>query len=516
MKYRIKNSSFKSVINWVLLLSFFVSATAGCKGSVKGSLTVIVIDQQLLPMKGVSITLKSGLLQGKLKRLTAENGRCLFSSLPPGSDYVLNVRKKGFLPQTRDKIKVIAGENKNLRITLIINQEVTPGRWRIARSPGEDTRLTARQKAEKHKLETLAYLAGHNVNTNKKNVTHCDKKRAYNGLNLYCSGHGPEAILMDMKGNRLHHWRYEMKRVWKDKYNPMIPEHQFWRRVHLGENGDLFAIFEGYGLIKLDKNSNLIWGYRGKAHHDLFIMPDGKIYVLTRKASLNPKYHKKNLILDDFITVLSPGGEVIQRVSILECLENSNYKTVLKKIKGGGDILHTNTIEVLNGKLSHKSPAFKQGNVLISILYLHLIGVVDMEKKSVVWAMSGMWRLQHQPSILDNGNMLIFDNLWDGKKQSRVFEFDPFTKQIVWEYHGTEENPFYSFDCGSCQRLANGNTLISETNSGRAFEVTRDRTIVWEFYTPHRTGNNNELVASLFEVVRIGSEYNTDWLNSSL
>ncbi|NIM17391.1 MAG: hypothetical protein GTO45_35760, partial [Candidatus Aminicenantes bacterium] len=73
-------------------------------------------------------------------------------------------------------------------------------------------------------------------------------------------------------------------------------------------------------------------------------------------ASLNPKYHKKNLILDDFITVLSPGGEVIQRVSILECLENSNYKTVLKKIKGGGDILHTNTIEVLNGKLSHKSP----------------------------------------------------------------------------------------------------------------------------------------------------------------
>jgi len=55
MKYRIKNSSFKSVIGWVLLLSFFVSATAGCKGSFKGSLTVIVIDQQLLPMKGVSI-----------------------------------------------------------------------------------------------------------------------------------------------------------------------------------------------------------------------------------------------------------------------------------------------------------------------------------------------------------------------------------------------------------------------------------------------------------------------------
>ncbi|MCP5049247.1 MAG: hypothetical protein GY940_18905, partial [bacterium] len=83
------------------------------------------------------------------------------------------------------------------------------------------------------------------------------------------------------------------------------------------------------------------------------------------------------------------------------------------------------------------------------------------------------------------------------------------------EYQGTKDHPFYSYDCGSSERLPNGNTLISESNAGKAFEVTPNGRIVWEFYTPHRAGENNELIANLFEVIRIGQEYNTGWLKTN-
>ena len=32
-----------------------------------------------------------------------------------------------------------------------------------------------------------------------------------------------------------------------------------------------------------------------------------------------------------------------------------------------------------------------------------------------------------------------------------------------------------------CQRLPNGNTLITEADTGRVFEVTRKGEVVWEF-----------------------------------
>jgi len=46
--------------------------------------------------------------------------------------------------------------------------------------------------------------------------------------------------------------------------------------------------------------------------------------------------------------------------------------------------------------------------------------------------------------------------------------------------------PFYSSLVSSAQRLPNGNTLITEGQSGRIFEVTPEHEIVWE-YMSHYT-----------------------------
>jgi len=241
---------------------------------------------------------------------------------------------------------------------------------------------------------------------------------------------------------------------------------------------------------------------------------------LTRKAVIDPKYSKEEPIMEDFVTVLAPDGTETKRVSVLKSLENSRYAPILNKLeymlKGPlirkGDILHTNTIELLDGKLAYKSPAFRKGNVLISIRELDTICVVDLDTQSVVWALSGLWEKQHQPTVLKNGHILIFDNKGNNGK-SRIIEFDPFSQKILWTYTGTTDTHFFSAFCGSSERLPNGNTLISESDTGRAFEITPDKTTVWEFYNPYRTGENNKLIASLFELIRLGPDFPLDWLD---
>jgi hypothetical protein len=51
--------------------------------------------------------------------------------------------------------------------------------------------------------------------------------------------------------------------------------------------------------------------------------------------------------------------------------------------------------------------------------------------------------------------------------------------------------------------LPNGNTLITESDGGRLFEVTADGQIVWEFVNPVRGGEKAGLIAILTWAARI-------------
>ncbi|MFB3785339.1 MAG: arylsulfotransferase family protein [bacterium] len=367
--------------------------------------------------------------------------------------------------------------------------------------------------AVKQQLEAIGYTASAHPAPPQANVTIYDPARAGNGLNLYASWHAPEAMLMDMRGRVLHTWRYAFEEVWPAPESRAEIDHpDFWRRARLLGNGHLLAIYEGYGLIRVDAASRIVWVYPGKCHHDLDVTGEGKIYVLTREAKLLPQIHPSEPVLEDGIAVLDLDGRELAKYSILECFENSNYAPLLRNLpRREGDIFHTNTIRVFDGTLVHRSSLFKKGNVLISILHTDTIAILDLEKRSVLWALSGMWDAQHDPSLLPNGRMLILDNLGNGG-QSRVLEFDPFTQAVVWMYTGEPDKPFFTQGCGTCARLPNGNTLITETDFGRAFEVTPDRTIVWEFINPHRAGPNQDQIAKIAEMIRLDSSTSLDWI----
>ncbi len=131
---------------------------------------------------------------------------------------------------------------------------------------------------------------------------------------------------------------------------------------------------------------------------------------------------------------------------------------------------------------------------------------------------------QHEAHMIPKGlpgagNLLLFDNggaagygaliqgardadgnalgSWPNKFRlySRVLEINPVTKQIVWEYKQPrlsedldgdgkilgDERLFFSNLMSGAQRLPNGNTLITEADVGRVFEVTTAGEVVWEY-----------------------------------
>lgn len=352
------------------------------------------------------------------------------------------------------------------------------------------------------KWRALPYLQGYRLAEgpaeDRPRIVERDAAAVAPGLNLYLSGHAAEAVLMDREGRILHRWRHPLRRLWPDLgSDPRMAKLEYWRRAWLFPNGDLLAIYEGLGIVKLDARSNVLWRRRGGFHHDLQVLEDGRIWVLDRDP--------RGGVLEDFVTVLDPRGRVVRRISLLQAFERSRFAPLLGRMERTGDVLHTNTLEVLDGRYPRPAglaPAFWKGNVLLSVLKLDALAVLDPEREEIVWARTGSWRRQHQPTLLDDGGLLLFDNRGAGGGRSRVIELDPRTLEVRWQY-----GELFSKTLGSCQRLPNGNTLITESENGRALEVTREGRIVWEFHNPHRAGERKELVAVLFEMLRLPEDF---------
>jgi len=400
--------------------------------------------------------------------------------------------------------------------------ETPPGRWRTAREWEQQKELTDEQRDELSRIGAIGYLGAVNPAPAASGVTVHDKSRAYQGYNFYTSGHLPGAVLMDMEGNVLHEWRLEFQDAWPDcpediyradlEFTPKrMRNPDFWFRARLLENGSVISLFEDLGIFQVDSRSQLQWKLQGRFHHDFDIRDDGVVYALVRRPTEYGLFGRGEMIYDDGIALIGPDG-LIGITSIINCIIDSPYVDLLYRMKRKGDLLHTNTLEILDGRLASRLPAFKKGNILISLRESCTIAVIDLEAEKVVWALDGMWVEQHHPTVLDNGNIMIFDNRGNYGK-SEILEFDPVTQEVEWEYKG--DGTFFSRQCGANQRLPNGNTLITESDYGRAFEITPAGDIVWEFVNPARGGENNELIATILDVVRIPPDFPLDWLGNA-
>jgi hypothetical protein len=343
--------------------------------------------------------------------------------------------------------------------------------------------------------------------------------RTSDGFTLVTTTAGPRATLLDMRGKVVHQWELPFSRAWPSPphvEDPVGDDQIHWFRCHLFPNGDLLAIYQvetdtpcGYGLVKLNKDSQLLWKYAGRVHHDLDVDEQGTIYTLThqlkRQTPAGLDYLPTPYVADSLV-VLSPDGREVASVPIDEAIRDSAYSLLLSTAiaeqaipkdrarfisafdellqpVSKGDLIHTNSVKVLTPARAGQFPLFRAGQVLLSLRTSHTIAVLDVRKRSVVWAAFGPWRIQHDAEFLDNGHLLLYDNhAWN--KGCRVIEYDPVTQAIPWVYSDADASPFYAAFRGMKQRLPNGNTLIVDPDNRRLFEVTPGKELVWELFCP--------------------------------
>jgi len=350
------------------------------------------------------------------------------------------------------------------------------------------------------KLKSLPYLSWvpAEKSIKKSGVILNQHKPSYRALNAYTDDGFPDAYLIDMDGNVLH--------TWSDGHNA-------WNHIKLLEDGDLLAIVSGFSLSRLDWDSNVKWEKKIPAHHDIDIAENGDIYTLTNNDDIVFLSGLPLPIKNDYIVVFSENGKLKKKYSLFHIIREKvphdifqqiccwwwrkyfpwrNLTTTIRKNmgkligqKGSNynyyDIFHTNTIKLIDRDVEGLC---KKGDLLICVRQLDLLGIIDIEEGKLIWSWgSGVLDGPHNSTLLENGNILVFDN-GRSRTYSRIIEVNPRTSEIVWDYKSEPRHQFHSTLRGSCQRLPNGNTLITESEKGHVFEVTPEGKVVWEFYNP--------------------------------
>jgi len=336
-------------------------------------------------------------------------------------------------------------------------------------------------------------------------TTPFDVTRVAPGVNLMTSGDRARAELRALDDTLLHAWEvpYEAHRALPPREGP----HQApWRRVTLLEDGSLLAIHDGRALVRIGADSTPLWASPLRAHHDLALDGD-RIHVLTRGERVVPEVHPRVAIVDDMVTTIDRAGQVLGELSLWEAFAGSDWRSMLDDLSvRSGDVMHSNSIELLDGRLAARHPAFAAGNWLLCARDLDLVFVVDPRARRIVWLATGPWRAPHHPTVTDRGTVLLFDNLGNGG-DSRLVELEVVNGTVVSQWAPEDPAQLSTQFCGVAAPLVNGNVLVTETCRGRAFELSPAGALVWEYSSPRRVGPGGRYVAALFEVERLARDH---------
>ena len=351
-------------------------------------------------------------------------------------------------------------------------------------------------------------------------VLRYDETRTWDGYTLIATAANNSSILLiDMDGETKYQWPVPEELL--QSADPGFGAGELASLspptidAQLVDNGDLLlavntmaASTNGGGIGRIDRMGHLLWLYQGPVRENFTITQNGSIYALLRVEHTQPwrgLEHIPTPFYDDELLVLDSSGAELQRVSVLEAMQNSPFLYLLQyadPARNGGELLHTSSVSVLNAQQAALLPGAAENDVLLSLRQLDVIAIMDPLTRVIKWAARGSWHLQSDAYVLDNGNILVFDSNGDlaNGGTSRVLEIDPVTLAITWEFPADTGESLLGSDSSGVQRLPNGNTLVADAGGARILEVTSAGNIVWEYRLPQtdsvKPGRGRSRVAS--------------------
>lgn len=359
------------------------------------------------------------------------------------------------------------------------------------------------------RLEALGYSerAIDDPDPTRRGVTLNDP-RAVAGVNYYCTG--STVRFLGMHGAVLHE----------------IP-------LEIGASPGSGCLAQLYGtaavavvaspLLSMSRlTSQPRWVEIGPYHHDVAIDQEGLLYTLQKREGVLRRGDRKVPIMSQAVAVLDPKGRVRRAIDLLPIfaafVPDERLQSIARLAPKSGtpeqeeyivatDVFHPNTLELV--RWPHGPAGGRRA--LLSLRELDRVAVVDLDEGRLLWEWGEHELLgPHDPWLLPNGNVLVFDNgarptaLARWRSYSRVVEVDPRSGNIVWQYRGDPPESFFSPSRGGAQPLPGGNLLITESTKGRVFEITRAGEIVWEFWNTDFDDAGTR--RTIYRMHRIGEE----------
>ena len=348
-----------------------------------------------------------------------------------------------------------------------------------------------------------------------KGLVFCDSRRAYPGLTLFTPVEGTGVWLIDLHGRNVHKWQMEYE---SGCYGELLTNGNllYGGRNPEGPLNDL----EGAGgiLQEVDWNGSIIWEYRDPHLHHAFYRMKNRNTLVLKRVEVPKKIadkvkggaegsEREGVMWGDVIQEIRPDGKVAWEWIAHEHIDPDTYDRC--PICPRDTWLHANACAEL-----------PDGNILTSFAKINTVAVIDKKSGDIKWHWGSTGELahQHSPRLLENGNILVFDNGYHPKglalNYSRIVEIDRKGNKMVWSYEGPEGGNqkmlLYSSMYSNCQRLPNGNTLACEGTTGRIFEVTPRGALVWEYvnYPPGcDTSPTHSRSYPVYSAYRYGMDY---------
>jgi Arylsulfotransferase (ASST) len=316
----------------------------------------------------------------------------------------------------------------------------------------------------------------------------CDEAQATTGYTLFSPIHSRCTLLLNLDGEVVHRWDHPLTSIYgylMESGNLLWAGKLSEGPQHMGGRGGLLREYTWDG--------DVVWEhYHIGQHHDFRRLPNGNTVFLGWEVvppeierripgGLPNTAHLDGCMYGDFIYEIGADGRVVWEWHASRDMDVANYP--ISPSQRRDEFAHANAISPL-----------ANGDILISFRRLNTIGLIDRQTRKLKWEhRDDTWGMQHDCEPLANGNITLFANGCNIPTVpfSRVIEFDPRTRQTVWEYRGKPRHTFFSPHISGAQRLWTGNTLICEGQWGRVFEVTPGGDIAWEYVSPFMGPDQN-------------------------
>ena len=284
----------------------------------------------------------------------------------------------------------------------------------------------------------------------------------------------PFVKLIEIKtGHIIKQWNlnnYDSKQIYSTQ---KIPDKNL-RIYHPLLLKDKSIIFNtGYGLVKLDSNSNVTWQINTIFHHSIEIENDSVIWAPSKifKSKLL-QFDEFDYLDDDAIcSVNIKSNKILFKKSVAQILIDNSYSNLLFTGPWENDLIHLNDIQpALN-----TSKYWNKGDLLISLRHRNTILLYRPTTNKIIWLQTGPWISQHDCDFIDSNRILIFGNDFIRTKRgtflhdhNTAYIYDFSTNKISTPYDKLFYNEKIKTSTqGRCDLLTNGDLFIDDSNNGR-------------------------------------------------